>query len=71
MQGRAVLESIRGTSEVDAKYGTIIAAHRREKAAGENQYITLMRREFRPHLAMNIIVPFAQQVHLRLPQCGS
>lgn len=29
LQGRAVLESIRGTTEVDAEYGTIASAHRR------------------------------------------
>lgn len=56
-----MLESIRGTSEVDAEYGTIIDAHRRELAAGGNQYLTLMKREFRPHLAMNVLVPLFQQ----------
>lgn len=62
LQGRAVLEAIRGTSEVDVEYGTIIGAYRRSMAAGENQVTTLMRREYRPHLAMSILCPLAQQV---------
>jgi len=56
-----VLEAIRGTSEVDAEYGTIINAYRRGMVAGENQLTTVMRREYRPHVAMSILCPLFQQ----------
>ena len=62
-QGRAVLEAIRGTSEVDAEYGTIINAYRRGMVEGENQLTTIMRREYRPHVAMSVLCPLFQQVH--------
>lgn len=64
MQGRAVLEAIRGTVDVDAEYGTIVYAHRREKAAGDNQWKTMATRNLRPHLVMSIALPFFQQVLL-------
>lgn len=56
-----MLEAIRGTSEVDAEYGTIINAYRRGMVAGENQLTTVMRREYRPHVAMSILCPLFQQ----------
>ena len=62
LQGRAVLEAIRGTPEVDAEYGTIVFAHRREKAAGDNQWKTMASYALRPHLVMSIALPFFQQV---------
>lgn len=62
-QGRAVLEAIRGTQDVDAEYGTILKAYQREKGNGDNQFKTLMKRSLRPHLTMSIACPFFQQVH--------
>jgi hypothetical protein len=62
LQGRSVLEAIRGTSEVDAEYGTIINAYRRGMVERENQVTTIMRQEYRPHVAMSIICPLFQQV---------
>lgn len=62
MQGRAVLEAIRGTADVDAEYGTIVKAYQREKGLGDNPYKTLLNRSLRPHLCMSIACPFFQQV---------
>jgi hypothetical protein len=62
LQGRGVLEAIRGTSEVDEEYGTIVTAYRREKAAGNNQFKSIIRPDLRPHLIMSIALPFFQQV---------
>ena len=61
-QGRAVLEAIRGTADVDAEYGTIIFAQQREKAAGMSQWQTILKREVRPHLCISIALPFFQMV---------
>lgn len=62
MQGRAVLEAIRGTADVDEEYGTIVFAQRREKAEGKNQFRGIIRKDLRPHLIMSIALPFFQQV---------
>ncbi len=61
LQGRAVLEAIRGTADVDEEYGTIVYAQRREKAEGKNQFRGIVRKDLRPHLIMSIALPFFQQ----------
>lgn len=62
MQGRAVLEAIRGTSDVDEEFGMIIFAERKEKAAGDNQIKSILSRENIPYLVMSIALPFFQMV---------
>lgn len=61
MQKRAVLEAVRGTSEVDDELGTIVTAYCRERAAG-NQFKSISRTDRRPHLVMSVALPFFQQV---------
>lgn len=62
LQGRAVLEAIRGTADVDEEYGTIVYAQRRERAEGQNQFRRIIQKDLRPHLIMSIALPFFQQV---------
>ena len=71
LQGRAVLEAIRGTADVDEEYGTIVFAQRREKAEGQNQFRVIIRKDLRPHLIMSIALPFFQQASMPAFQCCS
>ena len=59
-KGRAVLEKVRGTGDVDLEFNTIMEAHEALKGM-ENPWLAIFRRRNRPQLALAILCPFFQQ----------
>ncbi|KAL2623571.1 hypothetical protein R1flu_003776 [Riccia fluitans] len=60
-EGRAMLERIRGTANVDAEYDDIVLASEQAKAV-RHPLRNLLKRQNRPQLTVAILIPFFQQV---------
>lgn len=59
-KGKAVLQKVRGTDDVELEYSTIVVANEAVKGS-ENPWISICRRRNRPQLALAILNPFFQQ----------
>ena len=59
-EGRAVLQRIRGTEDVDAEYEDITAAVAIASTI-KNPYRNILKRRYLPQLVMSILLPFFQQ----------
>lgn len=60
-EGRAVLERVRGTTDVDAEFLDICDAAK-AAAAVPNPWRTILERRYRPQLIISILIPFFQQL---------
>ncbi|KAL3675009.1 hypothetical protein R1sor_024957 [Riccia sorocarpa] len=60
-EGRAILERIRGTPNVDAEYDDIVLASEQSKAV-QHPFRNLFRRQYAPQLSVALLIPFFQQL---------
>ncbi|PVH31593.1 hypothetical protein PAHAL_9G184400 [Panicum hallii] len=60
-QARRVLRRIRGTHDVEDEYGDLVAASEAPGAV-RRPWLDILRRRYRPQLAMAVLVPFFQQL---------
>ncbi|KAJ8747424.1 hypothetical protein K2173_001003 [Erythroxylum novogranatense] len=62
-QARQALIKVRGTNEnADAELADLIKCSEVAKAAQQEPFVTIFKRQHRPHLVLSIAVPFFQQV---------
>ncbi|KAJ8772071.1 hypothetical protein K2173_027248 [Erythroxylum novogranatense] len=62
-QARQALIKVRGTNEnTEAEFADLIKATEVNKAAQKEPFMTILERQYRPHLVMAIAIPFFQQV---------
>lgn len=60
-KGRAMLERIRGTKDVQIEYDDIVQASENAKAV-KHPWRNILTRRYRPHLVMATAIPFFQQL---------
>ncbi|KAH9324760.1 hypothetical protein KI387_004938 [Taxus chinensis] len=60
VQGKAMLERIRGTKDVDAEYHDMVEANIMSKTV-QHPFRNILQRRYRPQLVMAIAIPFFQQ----------
>ncbi|KAG2547784.1 hypothetical protein PVAP13_9KG124800 [Panicum virgatum] len=60
-QARRVLRRIRGTDDIEEEYGDLVAASEASGAV-RRPWLDILRRRYRPQLAMAVLVPFFQQL---------
>lgn len=60
-QARAKLQRIRGVDDVEEEFDDLVKASDASKEV-ENPWTNLLRRKYRPHLSMAILIPFCQQL---------
>ena len=61
-EARRVLRRIRGTDDVEDEYGDLVAAASEASGAVRRPWLDILRRRYRPQLAMAVLVPFFQQL---------
>lgn len=60
-KARAMLEKIRGTSEVQEEFDDLVEASEQSKTV-KHPFRNILERKYRPHLVMAIAIPFFQQL---------
>nr|CAD30830.1 monosaccharide-H+ symporter [Datisca glomerata] len=60
-EARSKLQRVRGVDDVDEEFNDLVAASEESKQV-EHPWTNLLRRKYRPHLAMAILIPFFQQL---------
>ncbi|KAK3230871.1 hypothetical protein Dsin_002752 [Dipteronia sinensis] len=62
-QARKSLLKVRGTdTDVDTELSELVKSSEVAKAANQEPFVTILERQYRPHLVMSIAIPFFQQV---------
>ncbi|KAA8528272.1 hypothetical protein F0562_035627 [Nyssa sinensis] len=61
-EARQSLCKARGSTDVEAELNDLIKSSEIAKAANEEPFVIIFERQYRPHLAMAIAIPFFQQV---------
>eukprot|EP01018_Ginkgo_biloba_P005973 Gb_10108 [translate_table: standard] len=60
VEGRAMLEKIRGTADVQAEYEDLVEANEMSKTV-KHPFRNILQRRYRPQLVMAVAIPFFQQ----------
>ncbi|KAJ7569601.1 hypothetical protein O6H91_01G085600 [Diphasiastrum complanatum] len=60
-EGRAVLEKIRGVSEVDVEFKDLVEASRLSGQV-KHPFLNILQRRYRPQFVMALLIPFFQQM---------
>ncbi|KAJ3689463.1 hypothetical protein LUZ61_018627 [Rhynchospora tenuis] len=60
-KAKEILRKIRGTHEILEEYSDLVAAGQESKKT-RHPWINIMKRKYRPHLTMAILIPFFQQL---------
>ncbi|KAK2659737.1 hypothetical protein Ddye_006270 [Dipteronia dyeriana] len=62
-QARKSLLKVRGTdTDVETELSELVKSSEVAKAANQEPFVTILERQYRPHLVMSIAIPFFQQV---------
>jgi hypothetical protein len=59
-KGRAMLERVRGTNDVQAEFDDIVEANEMSKSV-KHPFRNILERKYRPQLVMAVAIPFFQQ----------
>ncbi|KGN64624.1 sugar carrier protein C [Cucumis sativus] len=60
-EARHQLKRIRGVDDIDAEFNDLVAASEASKQV-QNPWTNLLKKKYRPHLTMAILIPFFQQL---------
>ena len=61
-KGLKVLRRVRGVEDVHAEFDDITAAVDASNAIKVNPFVTILKRRYRPHLVISVLIPICQQL---------